>query len=199
MNKTILLAALAAACAAAPAFAASEASIGYSQVSITPGHARHATTSSHYVGPRYDLGALTGRFAWTQGIFGVEGEASVGVQDGVDGKAASRVSTSLSSELAGYGVVRYDLSPQFTVNARAGYATFNAKTDMGTGAAATHSSASDGGLAYGAGAQWNIENLGGVRFDVTHTDADLNESTATPHHAYKPMLWTLSLVRPLGK
>ena len=182
--KTLLALAAASAVAAfaAPAFAATNGSIGYSQFSISS----------------TDVNAISGRFAWDMTddassiVFGIEGEAALGIGEQTKGTGASREASKLSSEFGVFGVATAPLSDNFSVFARAGYANVDIKNTLGTGSTATHASYSEGGLAYGAGATWNWDDMNGMRFDYTHYDTNI-ASTAS-FKGYDANAWTLSLV-----
>jgi hypothetical protein len=174
---------------AAPAFAETDGSIGYSNFDIGSSN----------------LGALTGRLGWTadtpasgQSVmsFGVEGEASVGLSDDTSGTGAGRVSNKLSSEYGVFGTVTA-ASDSFSANARIGYANIDAKTTSGTGTTAIRTSYNEGGLAYGAGAAVNFGD-NAVRADYTHYDVNLGHMPAVgPTPAVKgedANVWTLSFL-----
>ena len=79
MKKFLALAAVASVAAiAAPAFADSNASIGYSNSNIS----------------NFNVGAVTGRFGWNSGPLGIEGEGSFGLKSDTNGSGASRDSAS---------------------------------------------------------------------------------------------------------
>ena len=189
--KTLLALALAAASAAialaAPAFAETQASVGYSSFDVGSSN----------------LNAITGRVGWAPGspsngmselAFGVECEVSLGLGDDTTGTGTSRVSSKLSSEYGVFGTLTA-ATDGFSAFARVGFANIDAKTTLGTGTTATHSSDSEGGLAYGAGASLNLGDNSAVRADYTHYDVNLG---ATPTPAFKghdANVWSVSFVR----
>ncbi len=108
-----------------------------------------------------DLGSFTGRFGWKSNHFwGLEGEASVGVQhDTVGG-----VRENLNDQFAGYGTATVPLANHFDVFARLGYGqTRINSTPKGSGG-------TDNSLNYGAGADWFWDNKNGIRGDYTRED-----------------------------
>jgi hypothetical protein len=140
MKKLILAAAIAAACAAAaPAFAESNISGGATYFDLGSG---------------YNLWTATGRYGWTSGPVGIEGEAHVGIKDNGGVK--------VDNAFAVFGTAQANLSDSFEVFARAGYVTISAS---GFG-----SSASDSGAAYGVGAIWFFNDANGARLDYTNLD-----------------------------
>ena len=150
MKKFLALAAVASVAAiAAPAFADSNASIGYSNSNIS----------------NFNVGAVTGRFGWNSGPLGIEGEGSFGLKSDTNGSGASRDSAKLSSEFGIFGTAQADVSKDFELFARAGYATGDYKSTHGVGSTATSNSDSASGFAYGAGAVWMFDDMNGVRAD----------------------------------
>jgi len=167
--KTILaLAALASVTTlAVPAFAETNVSVGYSRVDA---------------GDFKGLNAGVARFGWNSGAFGVEGEASTGFGSVKVGATAAK----LSSEYGVFATAKADASKDFTLFARAGYVVED--LSLKVGAAASHSF-SDSGLAYGAGAIWNVDEANGVRFEYTRYETSPTTATA------KGNIWSLSYVR----
>ncbi len=146
MKKIVLAAAAVAAMAiAAPAFAESNVSVGYTSISDSG----------------YNLGIINGRYGWTSGAFGVEGEVGIG--------AKSDSGVKLSSEFGVFGTAQVNAADNFVLFARAGYAQATAK---GLG-----SSDSESGFAYGAGAQWFFDMNNGVRLEYTNYDLGSSSST----------------------
>lgn len=144
MKKSVILAAAVAVATAiaAPAMAETNFSVGYTTLDLDPG----------------DLGALTGRAGWNNGIVGLEGEASLGVAD--DTIFGNKVE--LNSILGVFGVLQGELSPNFVVFGRAGFARYDIDVN-GTGF-------DDTGPAYGVGANWFFDQSNGVRFEYTNYD-----------------------------
>jgi len=182
--KTIIILAAAAAIGAiaAPAFADSNASLGYSPASVGP----------------YNVGAVTGRFGRDSGFWGIEGEGSLGVGDDSHGVGTSQTTVKLKSEFGAFGTVQADVSDTFQVMGRAGYATadFSSRTAMLP--TATRTSDSESGLAYGVGASWLFDGMNGVRLDYTRYNLDLGRvratSTTTAVAGKNPDVWSLSFV-----
>jgi opacity protein-like surface antigen len=129
---------------------------------VAPGLA-HAQEGA-YVGAGYtqfdaddvSVGAVTGRAGYRfHPNFAAEAEASFGVgdDDGVE----------LDNSVGVYGVGILPVSPEFDLFARVGY--HNTEFNAGE----------DDGIAYGAGAQWNITERFGIRGEYTRLDSDEEE------------------------
>ena len=193
MKTTLFLtAAIAAAALSAPAFAEVNASVGYSAFDI-------GSTN---------LNAISGRVGWTGGLdpaagqgelsFGIEGEAAFGLGEEVTGSGVTRNASKLKSEIGVFGTLTAAMD-SVSVNARLGYANIDVRNTSGTGLTATSSSYSEGGLAYGVGAAWNINETSGLRVDYTHYDVAVcrrpavGPTPAFPGHAANA--WTVSYVR----
>jgi hypothetical protein len=107
-----------------------------------------------------ELGAITGRV----GVdltpnFAIEGEGSFGVKDDSG--------TELDSELGVFVVGKLPLSPSFELLGRVGAARIE-----------TSPGGSEDGVAYGAGAQWNLTSIDGIRGDWTRHDYDAGDVDA---------------------
>jgi outer membrane immunogenic protein len=113
-----------------------------------------------------NLGGIQGRlgYGFTPNL-AIEGEGTLGVAD--DGGAE------LDNELGVFGVGKIAVSPQIDLFARVGVS----RTEV--------NGFDDDGLAYGAGAQWNLTSQDGIRGDWTRHDYDAGEFDA----------WSLSYVR----
>jgi hypothetical protein len=158
--KTLIATAVAASAlaAAAPALAQSSYSLGYSSVDTGP----------------YNLGAVTGRYAWMPGNFGAELEASVGIDDDTVGANTAE----LNHQVGAFGVVQGELSPNWSVFGRAGYGQTELEIN-GVGV-------DDDGFAYGAGAVWTPGGgPNGLRAEYTKYDHDSLDSD----------VWSLSYLR----
>jgi len=158
MNK-LLATALAASLTAfaAPAFAQSlDGSIGYSKVDADG----------------VDLGAITGRLAWNfNNVLGVEGEASIGVDDDtvtVAGVPPTNVDVELKHAAAIYGVAGVPVGENGRIFARVGYGTQKIEASVPGFAA----NGSDESFNYGAGAQYFFDGKNGIRGDYTKHDFD---------------------------
>jgi len=107
-----------------------------------------------------ELGAITGRVGVNFGPnFAVEGEGSFGVKD--DG------GTELDSELGVFAVGKLPINPSFDIFGRVGVARIE-----------TSPGGDEDGLAYGAGAQWNLTSQDGIRGDWTRHDYDAGDVDA---------------------
>lgn len=114
-----------------------------------------------------NLGGITGRVGvnLTPNI-AIEGEGSFGVKDDSG--------TELDNEFGAFVVGKLPVSPSFDLFARVGAARIE-----------TSPGGSEDGLAYGAGAQWNLTAQDGIRGDWTRHDYDAGDVDA----------WSLSYVR----
>lgn len=107
-----------------------------------------------------ELGAITGRVGVNfSPNFAIEGEASVGVTDDSG--------TELDSELGAFVVGKLPINPSFDIFGRVGATRIE-----------TSPGGSEDGLAYGAGAQWNLTSQDGIRGDWTRHDYDVGEVDA---------------------
>jgi len=107
-----------------------------------------------------ELGAITGRVGvdLTPNC-AIEGEGSFGVKDDSG--------TELDSELGVFVVGKLPLSPSFELLGRVGAARIE-----------TSPGGSEDGVAYGAGAQWNLTSIDGIRGDWTRHDYDAGDVDA---------------------
>lgn len=149
----LILAALAAATIAAPA-------------ALAQGNLELGAAYSNFDADGADVGALTARGTYfINPHFGVEGEASVGIDDDDIGGAT----VELNSAFAGFGVVQAPVSERVDVFARAGYSTSDYDVTVpGVGSA----SGDDDGFAYGVGAKVFLTERFGLRGDFTKYDGD---------------------------
>jgi hypothetical protein len=107
-----------------------------------------------------ELGGITGRVGVEFGPnFAVEGEGTFGVKD--DG------GTELDSELGVFAVGKLPINPSFDIFGRVGVSRIE-----------TSPGGDEDGLAYGAGAQWNLTAQDGIRGDWTRHDYDVGEVDA---------------------
>jgi len=147
MKKLLIAAAGVAALAmAAPAAAETYGSIGYSKIDVDP----------------VNVGAITGRFGWaSESFFGVEGEASFGLDD----DTVAGVKAELKTDIGVYAVARLPLNEQFRLLARVGYARTEVEYTPGGDADSDH-------LAWGLGAEWFFDAANGARLDWTQRDTE---------------------------
>jgi hypothetical protein len=148
----LALASLAAIAVVAPAFAEGNIELGAGY--------------SHFDADGANLGALTARgtYFFTPHV-GVEGEASIGIDD--DQVGAAKVE--LDNSVAAFGVAQMPVAERVDVFARAGYASndYNVKVP-GVGSA----SGSDDGFAYGVGGKVFLNEKFGLRADLTRYEGD---------------------------
>jgi hypothetical protein len=148
----LVLASLAVIAAAAPALAEGKLELG-------AGYSNFDTDGA-------DIGALTARGTYfiTPHV-GVEGEASIGIDDDQVGAA----NVELDSAFGAFGVVQMPVSERVDLFARAGYATSDYNVDVpGLGSA----SGDDDGLAYGVGGKVFLTERFGLRGDFTRYEGD---------------------------
>ncbi|MEI7932407.1 MAG: outer membrane beta-barrel protein [Alphaproteobacteria bacterium] len=188
MKKLLALAAVASVTAfAAPAFADSSASLGWSEWSIAD----------------FDANTLTATGSWNRGHFGVQAEGAWGV-------AQTRYNNSFSgqkdiinirSELGLFATAQLDVADNLTIGARAGVANVNAKERNAT--TNTHHIDTNGGAAYGANVTWMFSGSNGVRLDYTQYKVGLGKDPVgigfPPSFSNEdPSVLTLSLVHKFG-
>jgi outer membrane immunogenic protein len=107
-----------------------------------------------------ELGGITGRVGVNlTPNFAIEGEGTFGVSDDSG--------TELDSELGAFVVGKLPINPQFDVFGRVGVS----RIEISPGGEFD-------GLAYGAGAQWNLTSQDGIRGDWTRHDYDEGEVDA---------------------
>ena len=122
---------------------------------------------THLDGDDASLGAVTGRLGYRfTPYIGIEGEASVGVQDeditvgGVDGTLEHEY------DAAAYVVGTVPVSPNVELFGRVGYGTTSLKGEV----AGVDVSEDGESINYGAGANWFFDGQNGVRADWTRRD-----------------------------
>jgi len=107
-----------------------------------------------------ELGGITGRVGVNlTPNFAIEGEGTFGVSDDSG--------TELDSAIGAYVVGKLPINPQFDVFGRVGVARIE-----------TSPGGDEDGLAYGAGAQWNLTSQDGIRGDWTRYDFDAGDVDA---------------------
>lgn len=148
----LALASLAALAVVAPAFAEGNVELGLGY--------------SHFDTDGANLGAITARGTYFfNPHVGVEGEASIGIDD--DNIGAAKVE--LDNSLAAFGVVQMPVAERVDLFARAGYANNEYNVDVpGLGGG----SGDDDGFAYGVGGKVYLNDRFGVRADLTRYEGD---------------------------
>ena len=107
-----------------------------------------------------ELGGITGRVGVNlTPNFAIEGEGTFGVTDDSG--------TELDSELGAFVVGKLPINPSFDVFGRVGVARIE-----------TSPGGDEDGLAYGAGATWNLTSQDGIRGDWTRHDYDAGDVDA---------------------
>jgi hypothetical protein len=124
---------------------------------------------SHLDADDATLGGITGRLGVGFGpYFGIEGEATFGVNDDEIGG----IDVELENQFGIYGVGRLPVSPQFELFGRIGYASAEVEASAGG-----FSASGDGdGLAYGAGGTFFLTDVDGIRGEYTRFDFDDGEA-----------------------
>lgn len=131
-------------------------------------------------GVDFDAVTVRGGYDFTE-FLGVEGEALIGLGDETFTVGNVTGDVSVDYGLGVFGKAQYPLNEQVSIFARLGYAYYEAEAS----AAAISVSDSEGGLAYGVGAEWAFAGPNAVRFDYTRTDFEDGDFDA----------YTLSYVR----
>jgi hypothetical protein len=163
MKKLLAVAAVASVTAfAAPAFAETSASIGWSQYSIVD----------------LDLDAVTGHYSWRSeaagGHFGVELEGAFGMGDDKAGTAPNQTVVAMRSSLGVFATAQANVADNFTIFGRVGLSSVNVtERNRNTN---THISDNAGGMAYGVGAIWWFKETSGVRLDYSVYNVDLGHN-----------------------
>ncbi len=173
----------------APAFARSDSPLGlYGNIGGTLNDSQDATTKS-----------VTGRIGGKLNpYFGVEGELTAGVDGGdrtfgAGGAAERQVGVKQSYGGAAYAVGFLPVTPKFDVLARIGYGASRYKIEP-NGLSDYH--VNEHGLRYGAGAQYMVDGVNGVRFDYTRVDMnDFDDAPGFFSGSDKANVWSLSYVR----
>ncbi len=131
-----------------------------------------------------DLYGLQARAGWqSKSLFGAEVEGSFGLTDD-DGAVVIfngvplAAETEVDTQLAGFGVVRYPVSNKFNVLGRLGYhnTEFNGRVTDGVNTSDVEFSTD--GVAYGAGVEYALTPLMGLRADFTRYDLDGENTNA---------------------
>ncbi|MGE0046371.1 MAG: porin family protein, partial [Hyphomonadaceae bacterium] len=112
---------------------------------------------THFSGDDADVGGITGRLGYRfHPNIAVEGEGTFGVVDDDP--------VELDSSWGVYGVGILPVSPEFDLFARVGYHN----TEVSGGPITVE----EDGVAYGAGAQWNLSDRFGIRGEYTRLEGD---------------------------
>ena len=126
----------------------------------------------------YDIGdgsfGVIARAGIDRGILGAELEGTVGLTNETETIGDMRVSGGVNHSVGIFGVARHKFTSKWSALGRLGYhsAEVGAKTRNVNGGAALSNSASFDGIAYGAGVEYNLNSVNGVRFDYTRYDYD---------------------------
>lgn len=163
MSKTLtVLAALAT--LSAPAFAQGwYADVGYQQLNFDGS------------GVDADLGAITGHVGYNLNPnFAIEGEAGVGVQEESFNTILGNVDVELNYLVGIYGKAQLPVTDQLNLFARGGVVN----AELGASGAGINDSGSETGFGYGAGAEFMLNPVFGIRGDYTRYDIDDVEADA---------------------
>ena len=117
---------------------------------------------------------VVARAGLERGILGAELEGSVGITNESETIGDMRVSGGIDHSLGIFGVARHAFTPKWSALGRVGYHStrVNAKTRNVNGGASMSGSASFDGIAYGAGVEYNLDKVNGLRLDYTRYDYD---------------------------
>lgn len=127
-----------------------------------------------------DVTGVTGRFGYRfTPNFGLEGEASFGIDGDTADFLGTPVDVDLDDQFGVYAVGFLPISNNFELLGRVGYATIDAQGTFGGFSAGVD----DDGLAAGIGAQWAFTRNFGIRGEYTRYVADDNDGVNA---------WTLS-------
>ena len=118
-----------------------------------------------------DLFGIVGRLGVQKSWYGAEVEGSFGVNDDDIGGG---IDAEVDHSLAAFAVGRVPINRRFGALARVGYHTTQIGASNNTG------STSDDfdGIAYGAGLEYDFDNVNGLRFDYTRYDLNGGAGTA---------------------
>lgn len=116
-----------------------------------------------------DVGGATARLGYRMApFFGIEGEATFGIDEDTADFLGTPVDVSLDEQFGVYGVGFLPVSERADVFGRIGYVTIDASGSLGD----FETGVDDDGLAYGVGAQWRMTDNFALRGDYTRLDAD---------------------------
>lgn len=116
-----------------------------------------------------DVGAATGRLGYKfHPNFGVEGEASFGIDEDTADNLGTPVDVELEDQYGVYAVGFLPLSENFDLIGRVGYVTVDAAASVGGFTAGVD----DEGVGYGAGAQWRFSPNFALRADYTRLEGE---------------------------
>ncbi len=116
-----------------------------------------------------DVGGATVRLGYKfNPNFGVEGEASFGIDGDTADFLGTPVDIDLDDQFGVYAVGYLPLSPQFELLGRVGWVSIEAQGSVG----GFSTGADDDGLAAGVGAQWMFTDGFGVRGEYTRLASD---------------------------
>jgi outer membrane immunogenic protein len=122
-----------------------------------------------------DVGGVTGRLGYRfSPYFGVEGEATFGIEDDTADFLGTPVDVELDEQFGAYAVGFLPLGEQFDLIGRVGYATIDASGSVGPFQAGVD----DDGLGYGVGAQWRFSDNFALRGDATRFEGDGEDADA---------------------
>lgn len=156
--------------------AISAAAITAVLMAATPASARVVGDTGFYASLGYtqydveeiDVGGATLRAGYKfHPNFGVEGEATVGIQGDEADALGTPVDVELENQFGVYGIGFLPVSDNFEVFGRVGYATIDAEASLGGFTAGTE----DEGVGLGAGINWGITENFGIRAEYTRLEA----------------------------
>ena len=164
-----------------------------SAVAVSLGATAHAQSSDGYVNIgveaiEFDAYTLTGRLGYNfTEYFAIEGQAGFGIIDDEEDFGTAEIETGLDFNVAGFGVAKFPVSPQFDVFARAGYHYSEISVEVDDGFTEASDTFDEDGFAFGFGGQVWIDpaRLNGIRADYTNFDVEGDDFD----------VWSLAYVR----
>ncbi|MGE0595499.1 MAG: porin family protein [Hyphomonadaceae bacterium] len=128
--------------------------------------------ASHYSVDEVDVVGATGRLGYRfHPNFGVEGEASFGIDGDEADILGTPVDIDLENQYGAYAVGFLPVTSNLEVLGRVGWASIDAEGSFGGFTAG----ASDDGLGLGVGAQYHVNDRFAIRGDYTRLSADGND------------------------
>jgi opacity protein-like surface antigen len=117
----------------------------------------------------WDTVGLDGKLGYNfNEFFSVEGQGIVGLSSDTETIGGVEVKTKADYTIAGFGVLRFPVTPELEIFGRGGYH----QTGLSVETAGVKVDGDIDGFAYGGGVQYNVSNLNSIRAEFTKLDAD---------------------------
>lgn len=128
-------------------------------------------------GVAYDVGedsfGVIGRVGYQSPYYvGAEIEGSLGVSEESVQTGGTTLTAGPDYSVGAFALARLPLGKRFSVHARGGYHVTKVATSLDNGVVTTEASEAYDGLAYGAGAEFNMSDRNSLRVDYTRYDYD---------------------------